>query len=50
MTITAPPVVVPPESAARSRWTLIAVCVATFMLLYDDETEAPPALPMRPPT
>jgi EmrB/QacA subfamily drug resistance transporter len=32
---TAPPVVLPPESAAHSRWTLIAVCTATFILLVD---------------
>src|SRR5271156_3108348 len=25
----------PSESASRSRWTLIAVCVGTFMLLVD---------------
>src|SRR5580704_16500516 len=35
MVATAPPVVVPIENAARSRWTLIAVCVGTFMLLID---------------
>ncbi len=35
MTVAALPVVVPSESAARSRWTLIAVCSATFMLLVD---------------
>ncbi|MDT4891863.1 MAG: hypothetical protein QOE97_898 [Pseudonocardiales bacterium] len=35
MSIAAPPVVVPPESVARSRWTLIAVCAATFILLVD---------------
>ncbi|MGX7681240.1 MFS transporter [Jatrophihabitans sp. DSM 45814] len=34
MSITAPPVV-PSESTARSRWTLIAVCAATFILLVD---------------
>jgi EmrB/QacA subfamily drug resistance transporter len=28
-------VVLPPESAAHSRWTLIAVCTATFILLVD---------------
>jgi EmrB/QacA subfamily drug resistance transporter len=35
MSTTTRPVVVPSESAARSRWTLIAVCAATFMLLVD---------------
>jgi EmrB/QacA subfamily drug resistance transporter len=29
------PVVVPSESPSRNRWTLIAVCVGTFMLLVD---------------
>src|ERR1700678_3516020 len=32
---TATPIVLPPESASRTRWTLIAVCVGTFMLLVD---------------
>jgi EmrB/QacA subfamily drug resistance transporter len=35
MSSAAPPVVIPPENAARSRWTLIAVCAATFILLVD---------------
>jgi len=35
MTATTPSIVLPPESALRSRWTLIAVCVGTFMLLVD---------------
>jgi EmrB/QacA subfamily drug resistance transporter len=35
MTATALPTVLPSESASRSRWTLIAVCVGTFMLLVD---------------
>ncbi|MDT4933287.1 MAG: hypothetical protein QOK11_1179 [Pseudonocardiales bacterium] len=35
MSIATPSVVVPSQSAARSRWTLIAVCAATFMLLVD---------------
>jgi EmrB/QacA subfamily drug resistance transporter len=35
MSSTALTVVAPPESAARSRWTLIAVCAATFILLVD---------------
>jgi len=35
MTDTAPPIVLPSERASRSRWTLIAVCVGTFMLLVD---------------
>ncbi|MGH2927386.1 MAG: MFS transporter, partial [Solirubrobacteraceae bacterium] len=35
MTATTTPTAVPAESAARSRWTLTAVCVATFMLLVD---------------
>jgi EmrB/QacA subfamily drug resistance transporter len=35
MTTVTRPFVFPPDSAARSRWTLIAVCAATFMLLVD---------------
>jgi EmrB/QacA subfamily drug resistance transporter len=35
MSAAVPPVTLTPESAARSRWTLIAVCVGTFMLLVD---------------
>jgi EmrB/QacA subfamily drug resistance transporter len=35
MSAAVPPVAVTPESASRSRWTLIAVCVGTFMLLVD---------------
>ena len=35
MSTALPPLVAPPESASRSRWTLIAVCVGTFMLLVD---------------
>ncbi len=35
MTATAPPAGLPSENAARSRWTLIAVCLGTFMLLVD---------------
>src|SRR4051795_7239208 len=35
MSIATPSAVVASESAARSRWTLIAVCAATFMLLVD---------------
>jgi EmrB/QacA subfamily drug resistance transporter len=35
MTATAPAVGAPREGGARSRWTLIAVCVGTFMLLID---------------
>jgi EmrB/QacA subfamily drug resistance transporter len=31
----ATPIAPPSESASRSRWTLISVCVATFMLLVD---------------
>ena len=31
----AAPVAVPPGNTARSRWTLIAVCVSSFMLLVD---------------
>jgi EmrB/QacA subfamily drug resistance transporter len=34
-TAAAQSVAVRPEDAARSRWTLIAVCAATFMLLVD---------------
>lgn len=29
------PAPLPSASAARNRWTLIAVCVGTFMLLVD---------------
>jgi MFS family permease len=35
MTATAAPPVLPPDSATHNRWTLVAVCVGTFMLLVD---------------
>src|ERR1039458_336918 len=35
MTAADSPIVPPPVSASRNRWTLIAVCAATFMLLVD---------------
>jgi EmrB/QacA subfamily drug resistance transporter len=35
MSATDTPVVPPPGSASRNRWTLIAVCAGTFMLLVD---------------
>jgi EmrB/QacA subfamily drug resistance transporter len=35
MTAAAAPATLSPEIARRSRWTLIAVCVGTFMLLVD---------------
>jgi len=35
MSATDSPIVPPPTSASRNRWTLIAVCAGTFMLLVD---------------
>src|SRR5665213_2587393 len=35
MTAAATPIVLPHVSASRNRWTLIAVCAGTFMLLVD---------------
>jgi EmrB/QacA subfamily drug resistance transporter len=35
MTAADSPIVPPPVSASRNRWTLIAVCAGTFMLLVD---------------
>ena len=35
MTMNDTPIVEPPANASRNRWTLIAVCAGTFMLLVD---------------